>query len=60
MGNSAKVFEVIEPAMNICDKDKNYAMKIINRSLVMKQSTSPEGVLAEFDTLKKLYHPNII
>ena len=38
MGKSAKVFEVIEPAMNICDKDNNYAMKIIDRSLVMKQS----------------------
>ena len=38
MGKSAKVFEVIEPAMNICDQDNNYAIKIINRSLVMKQS----------------------
>jgi len=37
-GTSAKVYEVIEPAMNIADDDKNYAMKIISRNLVMKQS----------------------
>jgi len=60
MGTSAKVVEVIEPAMNMDGKDKNYAMKIINRNLVNKQSKSTEGVLAEFEILKKLYHPNII
>lgn len=42
------------------DEDKIYAMKIINRNLVMKQSQTTEGVLAEFEILKKLYHPNII
>jgi serine/threonine protein kinase len=41
-------------------EDKNYAMKIINRNLVMKQSQSTGEVLAEFEILKKLYHPNII
>lgn len=59
MGTSSKVYQVVEPG-RIDDEDSNYAMKIINRALLAKQSPTADGFLAEFDALKKLDHPNII